>query len=609
MELKRYITLARRWFWVLILAPLVTGIATYWVARQGPIFYEASAQLVIGPGIESSNPSLNDLRAGGQLMQTYAEVATTRPFLQSISDQLGLSIEPDALASQITVTPNDNAQILTIRIRDRNPAQAAAIANAVADALVLLSPSSAGGSGAQGRDQMRVQAVELQSEIDNIEARIMRLEAEYQAVATASQASIPLEIRQKVDATKALLDKLETDFLNTRDLTEQRLILDMINFERSRLAELQNNDAQQQHMRDLLGQLAQERMRLDDAHRTLALVSDSLQATFTNQVKLLEPAVAGTRLSSQIQIKLLMAAAVGLIMALALALVVEYFDDTIRVAEDLTQAAGASVLGAISTHSVGLSQSGGRLIVRAEPTSPAAEEYRLLSTRLLLSKPNTPRLQSVLISNVQGEDNASEVAANTAVALAQIGARVVLVDANLRRPVIAQLFDIAEGPSLTGVLANPSEPPELVTLDWAPGLAILPGDPAPSNAFELLASPRMVTLIERLKGQTDVLIIAAGPLLSHADSVILASHVGGVLFVARKGVTRRKGINNAMEHLQSLGAHVVGIVFNDGQPGHIARPVERHGWIVDWIVDGRDSLTKTMRVFGARLPKLIRRTG
>ncbi len=573
MTLNFYINVVRRWLWLLVLAPLVAGATTYWVNRQEPSLYQASARLVIGPGIDSSNPTLNDLRTAGQLMHTYAEVATTRPFLQSISDSLGVSIDPDKLVSEITVTPNDNAQILTIRVQDRDPAQAAAIANAVADALVRLSPFSVGGSGAEIRDQMRAQAAKLQSDIDSMEARITQLEAEYQAAVAASQAPIPADIKQKVDAINALLDTLEADLLNARDLTRQRLILDVIVFERSRLADLQNNDAQLRVVRDTLSQLAQERTRWDNAHQTLALLQGSLQTTSTNQVKLLEPAAAGTALPSQIQLKMLMGSAAGFIVALTLVLAVEYFDDMIRTAEDLAQATGVPVLGTISKHIAWLGLRRRRLVVRAMPTSRVAEGYRLLSTKLLLSNPNAPASRSVLISSAQGEDNTSEIAANVAATLAQTGARVILVDANLRRPVIAQLFDIADGRRLTDALANPSEPPELVTFDWAPGLSVLPGDSVPSNAFELLASPRMVNLIQQLKGQTDILIIAAAPLLAHADSLILASHVDGVLFVARKGVIRRKVINNAMEHLRSLGAHVVGIVFNDSRrtPVRVAR--------------------------------------
>jgi len=328
-----------------------------------------------------------------------------------------------------------------------------------------------------------------------------------------------------------------------------------------------------QHVRDTLNQLTQERARLDNAHQTLALLQGSLQATSTNQVKLLESAAAGKAVPSQIQLKMLMGSAAGFIMALTLALAAEYFNDTIRAAEDLAHATGAPVLGTIFKHAAWWSNRRGRLVVRAMPTSRVAEAYRLLSTKLLFSNPNAPTLHSILISSAQGEDNTSEIAANMAVTLAQTGTRVILVDADLRRPAIAQLFDIADGRSLTDVLANPSEPTELTTFDWAPGLSVLPGDPVPSNAFELLASPRMVTLIEQLKGQADILIIAAAPLLSHADSLILASHVDGVLFVARKGLIRRKVINNAMEHLRSLGAHVVGIVFNDSHraPVHVAR--------------------------------------
>jgi capsular exopolysaccharide synthesis family protein len=578
MSLNFYINLVRRWLWLLVLAPLVAGVTTYWVNRQEPSLYQASARLVIGPGIDSPNPSTNDLRAGGQLMHTYAQVATTRPFLQAISDSQGLNLDPDKLVSEITVTPNDDAQILTIRVQDRDPVQATTIANAVAGALIRLSPFSAGGSGALVRDQMRAQAAKLQSDIDSIEARIKQLEADYEAAAAASQAPIPADLMQKVDAINALLDTLEADLLRTNDLTRQRLILDVIAFERSRLADLQNNDAQVRVVRDTLSQLVQERTRLDNAHQTLALLQDSLQSTSTNQVKLLEPAATGRALPSQIQLKILMGSAAGFIVAMILATAAEYFDDLIRTAEDLTQAAGVPVLGTVSKHTAWLGRHRKRLVVRAMPTSRVAEGYRLLSTKLLLSNPNAPASRSVLISSVQGEDNTSEIAANVAATLAQTGARVILVDANLRRPIIAQLFDIGQGRGLTDALANPSEPPELVTFDWAPRLSVLPGDPAPSDAFELLASPRMVNLIGRLKGQTDILIIAAAPLLAHADSLILASHVDSVLFVARKGVIRRKVINHAMEHLRSLGAHVVGIVFNDSRrtPVHVARHPQTH---------------------------------
>ena len=624
MSLHFYINVVRRWLWLLVLASLVAGVTTYWVNRQEPSFYEATARLVIGPGIDSPNPSINDLRAGGQLMHTYAEIAITRPFLQSISDSLGLSIDPDKLASEIKVTPNDNAQILTIRVQDRDPAQAATIANAVAGALVRLSPFSVGGSGAEISDQMRAQAAKLQFDIDSIETRIKQLEAEYEAAAAASQAPVPPDIMQKVDAVKALLDKLEADLLNARDLTRQRLILDMLTFERSRLAELQNNDVQVRVVRDTLSLLAQERTRLDNAHQTLALLQGSLQATSTNQVKLLEPAAAGTALPSQIQLKMLMGSAAGFIIALTLALAAEYFDDMIRTAEDLAQATGVPVLGTLSRHAAWLGARRGRLVVQARPTSRVAEGYRLLSTKLLFSNPNAPTIHSVLISSAQGEDNTSEIAANVAVTLAQTGARVILVDANLRRPIIAQLFDIGHRRGLTDALANPSEPPELVTFDWAPSLSVLPGDPIPSNAFALLASPRMVNLIQRLRGQTDILIIAAAPLLSHADSLILASHVDGVLFVARKGVIRRKVINNAMEHLRSLGAHVVGIVFNDSRrtPVHVARrrqpghPVSRSSGdtLAIWRSLGAQ-LTSAIRtvqglqVFGVRMLGKFHRNG
>ncbi len=91
---QRYFNFIRRWSWLIILATISAAALTYWISSQQPLTYEASTRLIIGPGIDGLKPDEKDFQTGGRLMQTYAELATTRAVLQTVIDNLGLELTP-----------------------------------------------------------------------------------------------------------------------------------------------------------------------------------------------------------------------------------------------------------------------------------------------------------------------------------------------------------------------------------------------------------------------------------------------------------------------------------------------------------------------------------
>ena len=220
------LNLIRRWFWLIGLATLIAGATTYWVSAQEPTIYVGKARLIVGPGVDSLNPDLDALRTGGKLLQTYAELATTRPVLQAVINDHRLDINPDMLKKQIKVTSNEETQMLTISVQDEDPTQAAAIANTVADMLVRMSPSGAGGSELQLNDQMRNQAAVLEESIASTEARIMQLEADL--IAATSAETQPLlagkTAQEGGGGTEARIKQLEADLQAAANLNEQHLI-------------------------------------------------------------------------------------------------------------------------------------------------------------------------------------------------------------------------------------------------------------------------------------------------------------------------------------------------------------------------------------------------
>jgi len=538
--IENYFNIVRRWLWLLLLTTLIASTTTYWLVQQQPPIYEANVRLIIGPGIDSTNPSLNELRTGGQLMQTYAELTTMLSILQIVIDDLGLDINPKKLKKNIDVKPYTEAQILTIIVQDGNREQAMIIANGIADVLVRLSPSRPDNPEAKLKDRMRSQAVKVEASIATFEALIEQLEADLQA---------------------------------TNNVKDQGLIVD---------------------------QLTKERDHLSEANRTLASLYDSLQRASTNQVKVIEPANDGNQVNPQFQLKLAISALAGLVLGLVIALAFEYLDDTVKAVDDLIhQISDIPLLGIISKYKIPRQINQVQLVVQALPDSIAAENYRMLGTKLLSKKKKTENqedirslnvsdvqqlpagsldhLGSILVSSLQPDDDVGEIAANLAVVLAKTGQQVILVDASLHRPTISPLFDITDREGLTATLMANSKTPEPVPIGWVPGLSILPGGSVPANPFELLASPGMADLIKQLEKQADIIIIAGSSLLSFADSLILASRVDGVVVVARHGKVHRHMISEAMGNLRSLQANIVGVIFDLNHSSQALKPF--HTWL------------------------------
>lgn len=503
---QKYINMLRRWLWLMILTTVVASAATYWFSLQQTPVYETRARLIVGPGIENLSPDLNALRAGGQLMQTYGELATTRPVLQAVIDDLGLNMRPDELGRRISIKTNQETQILSVVVQHADPQLAAAIANSTAEMLVRMSPSGMSDNPAMALNvQMRSEVERVDGIIRDSEARISQLEGQIHTATT---------------------------------LDEQRLLMD---------------------------ELSGERARLSDAHRNLTLLYDALSKASTNQVRIIEPAAIGFRVDSQLRLKVMISALVGLVLGAVVALAFEYFDDSIKSADELTQAADVPLLGSIARHKSLRGAGRERLAVQALPESRTAENYRMLGTKLLFAN-GANRVRSVLLSSAQMSEDTGEIAANLAVILAQTGNRVVLVDANLNRPTIGQIFGIPDRlGGLTDVLTGQAKAPRLATVSWAPGLSILPSGPVSYDSFALLSSNRMVNLLKQLENEADIVIVTASPLLAFADSLILASRVDGAVIVARRGKARPDMVSQVVKSLRSLNAHIIGTVLDNNR--------------------------------------------
>lgn len=203
-----------------------------------------------------------------------------------------------------------------------------------------------------------------------------------------------------------------------------------------------------------------------------------------------------------------------------------------------------------------------RLITLFDPRSPGAEAYRSLRTNLEFSSLDEP-LRTMVVTSPAPEAGKSTTLANLAVALAQAGRKVILVDCDLRRPSLHDIFGASNTAGLTSVILDDTTSTPPLRETGVAGLRLLTSGPLPPNPAELLGSRRMAGLIQTLREQADMVLFDAPPVIAVTDAVILASQVDGVLLVLNAGVTRREHAQRARAALDKVNARLVGTVLNN----------------------------------------------
>jgi capsular exopolysaccharide synthesis family protein len=195
----------------------------------------------------------------------------------------------------------------------------------------------------------------------------------------------------------------------------------------------------------------------------------------------------------------------------------------------------------------------------AEPRSPAAEAYRSLAANVQFSISAQPLIG---ITSAAAGEGKSMAVANLAVALAEGGRQVIVVDADLRRPSMHELFGVDNTSGLTNVLLEEDLPLPLVDT-LAPGVRLLTSGPVPINPLELLASRRMEQVLGLASAQADYVLVDTAPAGVLADAAVLSPRLGGVLLVVSEGRTKRDLARRAREQLERAQANLLGVVLVD----------------------------------------------
>lgn len=267
----------------------------------------------------------------------------------------------------------------------------------------------------------------------------------------------------------------------------------------------------------------------------------------------------GAPIRPKVPVNLAIALAAGLLAGVGAAFFMEYLDRSVKGAEDVELATGVPFLGVIPREEAALD-------VFRHPRSHVAEACRAVRTNLLFSSPDKPPKSLLVTSAAPGEGKSTTVV-NLGVVFAAGGSRTLLIDTDLRRPRLHQIFGVSNERGLTNLIVGDGTPESLVMKTEVPGLFVLPSGPIPPNPAELLGSTVFKNTAKSLVDAFDKVIFDSPPVIAVTDPAVLSSTVDAVLLVARAGGTARDLLTTTRRRLSDVRAPLLGVILNAPDEG------------------------------------------
>jgi len=293
--------------------------------------------------------------------------------------------------------------------------------------------------------------------------------------------------------------------------------------------------------------LSYEQIRLSEAQTVSTVFS-------------VDPAIVPTEpISPQVLRNTALAAMVGLMLAVGVIFLIEALDDTLKTPEDVKKTLGLPVLGVIAKHET----EEGNPITNTTPRSPVSEAFRSLRTNIQYSSVDM-EMRKILVTSTDPKEGKSTIVTNLGVVFAQLGKKVTLIDADLRKPTLHKKVGLQNRTGLTTLFVHSLETLELVTQKTEiANLSVITSGELPPNPSELLGSRKMQTILEKINETSDMIIIDCPPALAVTDSLVMVPYVDAVLIVVKPGFTKAKSALLIVEQFKRSNANLVGVVMNE----------------------------------------------
>ncbi len=499
VDLKDFVAILWRRKWSIVFVTLIAATGAFVISRQITPVYEASTTLIIDQAPSSQASENSAIAASERLARTYTQLLTKRPVMDAARTRLELSTGLESTESVVRVQLVEETQLIELKVQDTNPAFAAGFANAIVEVFAEQNAALQTGRFAASK-------ASLAAQLDRLTVQIQ--------------------------ANEAAIANLGTPRASSRIAELERLQSDLAQYQTSYTNLLQSY----------------EEVRTAEA-RTISNVI---------QVEPAEPPSEPIR--PRIMLNTLLAGVVGGMIALGVIFLNEQLDDKIRTAEDVERVLHVPVLGTIAVmDELGRNKEGGARLAEAQ-TPGAVEPFRSLQTNIeFLGNPGGP--SAFLVASLGPDEGKTTVASHLAATIGNGDRKVVLIDADFRRPRLHEMFGVPNKLGLSDLLIDQLELQEVAHSFDNSRLKLITSGGRVEDPADLLGSTRMSEVLAELKNQFDTLIFDSPPFLA-TEALILASRLKSVLLVIQPGRTREAAARTIVPQLGRAQADLIGVVLN-----------------------------------------------
>ncbi|HLO31259.1 MAG TPA: polysaccharide biosynthesis tyrosine autokinase [Anaerolineales bacterium] len=568
MELRQYISIMRRWAWLLLLGLILGASGGFFGSSYQIPIYQASTRLLVMRAPQDRTSDYAYL-SDQQLTQTYLELATTQPVLNAVSEQLGSVVKP----KQIEVRQIRDTQVIELTIEDQDPTQSAIIANTLVDKLI--------------KQNEALQSVRFASTEANLQEQIKQMEEQISGLQTVISQVTTQNLKDQMTELEAQITPLQEE--KTKLEQEIAALEPAYNLERrTAIAEKQARISQIDPLLSLYQEIysnlvvlgkpldtgGSDNIRLTQLQKTLDLYQgiyvnllNSLESLRlarlqnTPNIVQIEPATVPLEpIRPRPLLNTVLAGVLGLMLAAGIIFLVEYLDDTIKTMEDVERILQVPVIGYIAEIKRNSKSEAGLYVVR-QPRSPVSEAFRLLRTNLEFAGVDHP-IRRLLVTSTGPNEGKTTIVVNLAAVISQGGRKVVLMDADLRRPKLHRFLGLPNQFGLSDLFRGEVTMPMITQhIRDLENVSVITTGSLPPNPSELLGSLKMDHILDEAQRGSDLVILDSPPSLV-ADVQILAAKVDAVVMVVYPGHTQADAAQAAMEQLKRAGTRVVGVVLN-----------------------------------------------
>ena len=428
MTLSDALKVARRWWWILVLGPIVGALVAYLISQALTPIYEATTIILVQQSATPGTQNYQDLLAAQQQASTYSRLVSSGPVLDEAANQIGIVGGGDSIKKHLSVSLIQGTQLLSVSVSDPIPSRAAEIANTVAAVFIDQNEQQLSNVTGSGLQEIQQNLDQAKNQIDETTAQIAQLEAT-PVTGTVEQT--------RITSLKQQLSEFQATY----------------------------------------GTLLEAQQRMSIA-----------QTQVGAQTRVVDPAKPPkSPIRPRVTLNVALGGMLSLLLATGIVGLVGYYDNTIKTSEDLRRLIGAGALGSIPT-----TANFGTKTILMHPRSAASEGFRALRTNLQFAMANH-HIKVITITSIRPGDGKSTTAASLALVLAQAGQRVVLVDADLRKPRQHRLFSGLNNTSgLTNLLRGSKiDQVDILQQTEIASLRVLTSGPLPANPSDSLDSPRM----------------------------------------------------------------------------------------------------------------------